>query len=91
MSNFVIFGATQSGKSTLAGYVVSHTLDDQAFNKAVQQNKRKIEKMEIGEMTKDMVYVSFASLDRDELKKCSATTVADGAAISTFGTLGSTK
>lgn len=91
MSNFVIFGATQCGKSTLAGYVASHTLDDQTFNKAVQQNKRKIEKMEIGEMTKDMVYVSFASLDRDELKKCSAKEVADGAAISTSATLGSTK
>lgn len=71
MNNFVIFGSTQCGKSTLAGYIVSHTLDDQEFNKAVQQHKKVIEDMDIGEMTKDMVYISFTSLDRDELKKCS--------------------
>lgn len=70
MSNFVIFGSTQSGKSTLAGYIASDALSDQEFNNAVAQNKRLIEKMGVGPMTKEMVYVSFASLDRDELRKC---------------------
>lgn len=70
MGNIVIFGATQCGKSTLTGYIASHMMSDQAFNLTVKAHKRAIKKMGIESMTNEMVYISFASLDRDELKRC---------------------
>lgn len=70
MGNIVIFGATQCGKSTLTGYIASHMMSDQAFNLTVNAHKKAIQKMGIESMTNEMVYISFASLDRDELKRC---------------------
>lgn len=70
MGNIVIFGATQCGKSTLTGYIASHMMSDQAFNLTVKAHKKAIEKMGIKSMTNEMVYISFSSLDRDELKRC---------------------
>lgn len=67
--NVVIFGATQCGKSTLAGYIASSTRGDAEFNQAVLRNKRYIEDMEIGGFKDEMAYVSFVSMDRDELRR----------------------
>lgn len=87
MSNIVIFGATQCGKSTLTGYMATHMLRDEVFNAMVKANKKAIEKMNIGPMKKEMVYTSFASLDRDELKRC----VENGMGAMTQTSIGTTK
>lgn len=67
--NVVIFGATQSGKSTLAGYIASFAQSDVEFNHIVLRNKRYIEDMEIGGFKDEMAYISFVSMDRDELRR----------------------
>lgn len=67
--NVVIFGATQCGKSTLAGYIASSTQSDAEFNQTVLRNKRYIEDMEIGGFKDEMAYISFVSMDRDELRR----------------------
>lgn len=67
--NVVIFGATQSGKSTLAGYIAASTQSDTEFNQSVLRNKRYIDDMEVGGFKQEMVYTSFVSMDRDELRR----------------------
>lgn len=67
--NVVIFGATQSGKSTLAGYIAASTLNDFEFNQTVLRNKRHIDDMEVGGFKTEMAYISFISMDRDELRR----------------------
>lgn len=67
--NVVIFGATQSGKSTLAGYIAASTLNDDEFNQIVLRNKRYIDDMEVGGFKPEMAYTSFVSMDRDELRR----------------------
>lgn len=70
MNNFVIFGTTQSGKSTLAGFIASHTLDDKAFNAAINNHRKILSNTKVGQLTDEMVYISFVSLDTDELLRC---------------------
>lgn len=69
MNNISIFGTTQCGKTTLAGYLISRSLNDTAFNEMVRRNRRLIEKMGFDVSNKDLVYTSFVSLDRDELQR----------------------
>lgn len=69
MNNISIFGATQCGKTTLAGYLISHSLSDTAFNEMVRRNRRFIEQMGFDPSNKDLIYTSFVSLDRDELRR----------------------
>lgn len=69
MSSISIFGTTQCGKTTLAGYLLSRSLSDVAFNETVRHNRRLIEKMGFDASNKDLVYTSFVSLDRDELRR----------------------
>lgn len=69
MSNISIFGTTQCGKTTLAGYLISRSLSDVAFNEMVRYNRRLIEKMGFNASNRDLVYTSFVSLDRDELRR----------------------
>lgn len=68
MNNIVVFGAVQSGKSTLMGYLASASLSESAFANAAQQKERIIRNMEVGSIKTDMILPSFVSLDRDELK-----------------------
>lgn len=67
MENIVVFGAVQSGKSTLMGYISSASLDDNAFSQAAAHKERIIRGMEVGHFKSDMILPSFISLDRDEL------------------------
>lgn len=69
MNNISIFGTTQCGKTTLAGYLISRSLSDVAFNEMVRYNRRFIKKMGFDANDKDLVYTSFVSLDRDELRR----------------------
>lgn len=69
MNNIVVFGAVQSGKSTLMGYLASASLSESAFANAAQQKERIIRNMEVGNIKTDMILPSFVSLDRDELKE----------------------
>jgi len=70
MSNIVVFGATQAGKTTLLGYLASKALSDKEFTKAINQNKKIISNT-LGEefFSSDMIFPSFISMDRDELRK----------------------
>ncbi len=68
MKNVVIFGAVQSGKSTLMGYIASASLNERSFSEAAQQKEKAIRGMEIGQVKSDMILPSFISMDRDELK-----------------------
>lgn len=67
MKNIVVFGAVQSGKSTLMGYMASSLLTENEFSEAVYQKEKAIRNMEIGGIRPDMILPSFVSLDRDEL------------------------
>lgn len=67
MKNVVIFGAVQSGKSTLMGYIESASLSDKAFSDAALRRQKIIREMGIGSIKTDMILPSFISLDRDEL------------------------
>lgn len=81
MSNIVIFGATQSGKTTLLGYLATSMLHNPQFNEEVFQNLKLIKNLtttdefSIGNpynpinVNKDIILPSFISLDKDELRK----------------------
>ena len=81
MKNIVVFGPTQSGKTTLLGYLATAMLRNSQFNEEVLKNFKLIKKMtptdefKIGDpsnpvnVQKDIILPSFISLDRDELRK----------------------
>lgn len=81
MNNIVIFGPTQSGKTTLMGYLCTGMLRHPQFNEEVFQKLKLIKSLtttddfKIGDphapvnINKDIILPSFVSLDRDELRK----------------------
>lgn len=81
MSNIVIFGSTQSGKTTLLGYLVTGMLRNPQFNDEVLKNLKLIRNLTIKDefnignpyrpinVNKDVILPSFVSLDKNELKK----------------------
>lgn len=81
MNNIVVFGATQTGKTTLLGYLATSMLRHPQFNEEVLKNLKLIKKLttkddfSIGNpcnpinLNKDIILPSFISLDKDELKK----------------------
>ena len=69
MNNIVIFGPTQSGKSTLIGYLASRCYSNEDFNREVKKKIKLIKALNVGEFRKDMVLPSFVSIDRDELMR----------------------
>lgn len=81
MSNFVIFGPTQSGKTTLLGYLVSGMFRNPQFNDEILQKLKLVRKLtdqdvfSIGNpcnpqnINRDVILPSFVSLDRNELYK----------------------
>ena len=69
MNNIVIFGPTQSGKSTLIGYLASRRYSNEDFNREVKKKIKLIKALNVGEFRKDMVLPSFVSIDRDELMR----------------------
>lgn len=81
MSNIVVFGATQTGKTTLLGYLATSMLRHPQFNEEVLKNLKLIKKLttkddfSIGNpcnpinLNKDIILPSFISLDKDELIK----------------------
>lgn len=81
MSNIVIFGSTQSGKTTLLGYLTTGMLRNPQFNEEVLRNLKLIKSLTIDDdfsignpynpvnVNKDVILPSFVSLDKNELKK----------------------
>lgn len=81
VSNIVIFGSTQSGKTTLLGYLSTGMLRNPQFNEEVLKNLKFIRNITIDdefnignpykptEVNKDVILPSFVSLDKNELKK----------------------
>lgn len=81
MSNIVIFGATQSGKTTLLGYLATAMLRHPQLNDEILQRLKLIRKLTINDefhignpynpinVTKGIILPSFVSLDKDELRK----------------------
>lgn len=81
MSNIVIFGATQSGKTTLLGFLATAMLRHPQFNEEVYTKLKLIKKLTINDdfsignprnpvnVNKDIIFPSFVSLDKNELKK----------------------
>ena len=81
MSNIVIFGPTQSGKTTLLGYLATAMLRHPYFNEEVYHNLKLIKKLaetdefNIGDprnpefVNTDVILPSFISMDRNELRK----------------------
>lgn len=81
MNNIVIFGATQSGKTTLLGFLCTAMLRNPQFNEEVFQNLKLIKSLTKGDefsigdpsnpinVCKEVILPSFVSLDRDELRK----------------------
>lgn len=81
MSNIVIFGATQSGKTTLLGYLATAMFRHPQLNEEIFKKFKLIRKLStndefsIGDphnpinVNKDVILPSFVSLDKDELMK----------------------
>lgn len=81
MSNIVIFGATQSGKTTLLGYLATAMFRHPQLNDEIFEKFKLIRKLStkdefsIGDphnpinVNKDIILPSFVSLDKDELLK----------------------
>lgn len=81
MSNIVIFGATQSGKTTLLGYLSTAMLRHPQFNDEILKKFKLIKKLmtsdefSIGSpynpvnVNTDVILPSFVSLDKNELRK----------------------
>lgn len=68
-NTIVLFGSTQVGKSTLAGYLSSYNKPNDDFNRDMQRFKDKAEKMGIYEplFLKNAWISCFTSMDYDEL------------------------
>lgn len=83
MSNIVIFGATQSGKTTLLGYLATAMLRHPQLNDEILQKFKLIRNLTINDdfhignpynpinVKADVILPSFVSLDKDELRKFS--------------------
>ncbi|MDD6194934.1 MAG: hypothetical protein PUB19_08555 [Lachnospiraceae bacterium] len=83
MSNIVIFGATQSGKTTLLGYLATAMLRHPQLNDEILQKFKLIRNLTINDefgignpynpvnVKTDVILPSFVSLDKDELRKFS--------------------
>lgn len=81
MSNIVIFGSTQSGKTTLLGYLSTGMLRNPQFNEEVLKNLKLIKSLTVEDefsignpynpvdVNKEVILPSFVSLDKNELKK----------------------
>lgn len=82
-NNIVIFGATQTGKTTLLGYLSTAMLRHPQLNEEIFQNLKLIKNLtfkdefSIGNpanpvnVNKEIILPSFVSLDKDELRKFS--------------------
>lgn len=83
MSNIVIFGATQSGKTTLLGYLATAMLRHPQLNDEILQKFKLIRNLTINDefdignpynpvnVKTDVILPSFVSLDKDELRRFS--------------------
>ena len=81
MSNIVIFGATQSGKTTLLGYLATAMLRHPQLNDEILQKFKLIRNMSVNDefgignpynpenVKTEVILPSFVSLDKDELRK----------------------
>ena len=81
MSNIVIFGATQSGKTTLLGYLATAMLRHPQLNDEILQKFKLIRNLTINDefrignpynpvnVKADVILPSFVSLDKDELQR----------------------
>lgn len=81
MSNIVIFGSTQSGKTTLLGYLSTAMLRNPQFNAEVYQNLKLIKRLTVNDefnigdphnptkVNKGVIFPSFVSLDKNELNR----------------------
>ncbi len=67
MNNIVIFGPTQVGKTTLAGYLVSRQYSSFGFDHEAKKFKRLINDMGIPYFKADLILNCFVSIDRDEI------------------------
>lgn len=68
MNNIVIFGPTQVGKSSLAGYMASYYYPDDLFQKQVRLLKKQVNEIGVS-FCNEMILPSFVSIDRDEIRK----------------------
>lgn len=68
MNNIVLFGPTQVGKSTLAGFMDSYFYPDDMFSRQVNRLKKQVSEMGLT-FRKQMVLPSFVSVDKDEIRK----------------------
>lgn len=83
MSNIVIFGATQSGKTSLLGYLATAMLRHPQLNDEILQKFKLIRNLTISDdfhignpydpvnVKADVILPSFVSLDKDELRRFS--------------------
>lgn len=90
MSNIVIFGATQSGKTTLLGYLATAMLRHPQLNDEILQKFKLIRNLTINDefnignpynpvnVKTDVILPSFVSLDKDELRKFSNERTSEG-------------
>lgn len=81
MSNVVIFGATQSGKTTLLGFLSTAMIRHPQLNDEICKRLKLIQKLTINDefsignpynpvnVNKSIILPSFVSLDKNELKK----------------------
>lgn len=66
MNNIVVFGAVQSGKSTLIGYLASAHMSDKTFAIEANEIKKRIRKQGVFPKT-ELILPGFLALDRDEM------------------------
>lgn len=67
MNNVIVFGPVQSGKSTLMGYIASSYLSEKLFSTEAYEIDKRIRKLGITDVKKELILPGFISLDRDEL------------------------
>lgn len=67
MNNVIVFGPVQSGKSTLMGYIASSFLSENLFSIEAYEIEKRIRKLGITDVKKELILPGFLSLDRDEL------------------------
>lgn len=90
MSNIVIFGATQSGKTTLLGYLATAMLRHPQFNDEILKKLKLIKRLTLNDefhignpynpvnVIKGVILPSFVSLDRDELRRFTEKQTSEG-------------
>lgn len=90
MSNIVIFGATQSGKTTLLGYLATAMFRHPQLNDEILQKFKLIRNLTINDefcignpynpvnVKTEVILPSFVSLDKDELRKFSSDQSSEG-------------